>query len=141
MLRYEPDFVIMRHAGEMAERLYALVMKTSKVATPARVRSPVSPPFLYTLATFIHRAACLELFKPRPLSPRTRSNIPLGSFAHHATATVSRRAGRKLFIVDKERLALVLAKHYHTINHRSFRHITVHKFCSHRQCCCVNPLI
>ena len=31
MLRYQPDFVIMRDAGGMAERLNALVLKTSKV--------------------------------------------------------------------------------------------------------------
>ena len=30
--------------GEMAERLNALVLKTSKGATPSRVRIPVSPP-------------------------------------------------------------------------------------------------
>ena len=31
MLRYQPEFVIMIAAGGMAERLNALVLKTSKV--------------------------------------------------------------------------------------------------------------
>jgi hypothetical protein len=31
--------------GEMAERLNALVLKTSKGESPSRVRIPVSPPF------------------------------------------------------------------------------------------------
>ena len=34
--------------GEVAERLNAPVLKTGKVATPSRVRIPVSPPFTPT---------------------------------------------------------------------------------------------
>ena len=39
--------------GEMAERLNALVLKTSKGATPSRVRIPVSPPLLLLFLIFI----------------------------------------------------------------------------------------
>ena len=40
----------LQNSGEMAERLNALVLKTSKGATPSRVRIPVSPPLSNTYA-------------------------------------------------------------------------------------------
>ena len=51
MLTGAPFFPKHDRKGEVAERLNAPVLKTGKVATPSRVRIPVSPPY-YLTATY-----------------------------------------------------------------------------------------
>ncbi len=44
--------------GEMAERLNALVLKTSKGLRPSRVRIPVSPPYSSTYSKYMFSEQC-----------------------------------------------------------------------------------